>query len=166
MTLGRALATLSLAALASAAQGEKLPPELSFRALDGTPARLGAYAGKVVLLDVWATWCDPCRDALPAYDELYRSLAPRGLEVVAVSIDERDGDVKRFLAEHPVGYTVLRDPTASIAEAMNVRIMPTSFVVGRDGSVRARHDGFRRGDVDKVRHELEGLLAEGGAAAR
>jgi peroxiredoxin len=151
--------TVTLALLATGGAPESVPTTLPLRTLDGATTTLAPYAHQVVLLDIWATWCDPCRESLPAYDELYRSLAPRGLAVVAVSVDEHDSDVTKFLREHPVGVTVLRDPEATLAEAMHLRTMPTSFVVGRDGTVRARHEGFRRGDKERLRSELERLLA-------
>ncbi len=131
----------------------------SARDLDGRVALL-ARPGKVVLVDFWATWCEPCKVALPLYRKLYGELRDRGFEVVAVSVDDGDEAVRAFLAREPLPFPVLRDPGGTLAESLSVAEMPTSFVLGRDGRVRARHDGFDSGVEPALRRQLEALLKE------
>jgi cytochrome c biogenesis protein CcmG/thiol:disulfide interchange protein DsbE len=129
------------------------------RDLSGQPAAL-ARPGQVVLVDFWATWCEPCRVALPIYAQLYRELRGRGLEVIAVSVDDGDAEVVQFLKAAPLPFTVLRDPGGALAESLGVEQMPTSLLVGRDGRERARRSGFAPGSEQALRAQLEVLLAE------
>lgn len=129
------------------------------RDLDGRAAPL-ARPGKVVLLDFWAAWCEPCKVALPLYRKLYGELRARGFEVVAVSEDDGDEAVRAFLAREPLPFPVLRDPGGALAESLSVVELPTSFVLGRDGRVRARHNGFVASVEPALRRELEALLGE------
>ena len=129
------------------------------RGLDGRPAAL-ARPGKVVLVDFWATWCEPCKVALPLYRKLYLDLRDRGFEVVAVSVDGGDEAVRSFLAREPLPFTVLRDPGGALAESLAIVQMPTSFLLGRDGATRARLDGFAPGAEAALRRRVEALLDE------
>ena len=120
---------------------------------------LSDFAGKVVFIDFWASWCAPCRDSLPLLDRLHASLAARGFAVLAVNIDEDIDAGRRFLETYAVGYTVLSDQAGRVAASYDLVTMPTSFLVDRNGIVRYVHQGFRTADIDGIRrrveHELE-----------
>src|SRR3954468_19373275 len=103
---------------------------VSGRALDGKTVRLEDLRGRVVLLDFWATWCEPCRESLPFYADLQRDLGSQGLTVVAMSIDADDQPVREYF-KTPAPFLVLRDPEGSVAERMGVSTMPTSFLIDR-----------------------------------
>jgi thiol-disulfide isomerase/thioredoxin len=139
--------------LAACAHGPK-----SATTLDGRPLDLAAYHGKVVLLDFWATWCEPCKLSLPFYAQLSREL--KGLEVIAVSTDEKDADVRAFLAKAPLPYTIARDPRGEVADSLGVELIPTTLLVDRKGAIRFRKQGFTPDDEPTLRREVEKLLAE------
>lgn len=154
---------LALAALVSpgARADEARAPELQLPRLDGSGSFvLESLSGQVVLVDFWAAWCTPCRHSLPAYEKLFRELGPRGFAVVAVNLDETEADATGFLAQHPVSYVVLRDESGDSARAWNVRGMPSSYLVGCDGTIRTRHAGFKAGEVAALRAKIESLLQE------
>ena len=134
------------------------PAPFEARLLPGGTLRLDQLAGSVVLLDVWATWCVPCRSALPGYARLARELP--GLRVVALSIDQGDDEVRRFLAEVPLPVLIARDPGGVLAEGLGVRAMPTAFVLDRAGQVRLREDGLGPGAEERVEAAVRALLAE------
>ena len=136
-------------------------------ALPRYPAReawvLSAHRGHVVLLDVWATWCEPCRDALPLYQDIATEFAPRGLEVFIINVDADPRPIAPFLAEAKVSLPVLLDPEARLAEStLKVKLMPTSFLVDKKGLVRFVHEGFDEGQLSTWLSEIETLLAEPG----
>ncbi len=135
-------------------------PELNLQTEAGKTLALGDLRGKVVLVDFWASWCGPCQSAFPALDDMYRSLHERGLEVVAVNLDEKRADADRFLADHPHEMAVVFDPKGKSAEAFGVDGMPTSFVIGRDGRVRFVHVGYTAKTLESYQREIEPLLAE------
>lgn len=131
------------------------------RTVDGGTLRISDLRGKVVLLDVWAAWCGPCRESLPAYAKLQRDLGPRGFAVVAVSVDEDAQTVRDYVAADPVPFFVVLDPKGRVPEALGVDTMPQCFLVDRDGRIRLRHRGFHGGDDERLRQEIVRLIDGG-----
>jgi peroxiredoxin len=157
------LAVGSLAAAQKEATLRAVPkqaPDVTLRAADGETVRLAELRGKVVLLDFWASWCPPCQTSFPAVDALYREYRARGVEVLAVNLDERRRDADAFLARHPHTMPLFFDPKGTSAEAFAVQGMPSSFVIDGDGIIRFSHMGYT-GDIDaSYRRELAQLLSE------
>lgn len=138
---------------------------LPLKTLDGETLRLGEVGAKAIVVDVWATWCGPCREALPHLDALAREGAGRGVVVVAAAQDESAGKVRSFVAALGLrSLEVVVDDDHALAEALSPRTLPTTFVLDRSGAVRARFDGYRPGDERKIRAAVERLLADAGAA--
>ncbi|WP_141620307.1 TlpA disulfide reductase family protein [Myxococcus sp. AB036A] len=127
----------------------------------GEPYDLASDRGSVVVLDVWATWCEPCKDALPYYQDLANEYAAQGLKVYALNIDEDPRAIPAFLAETKVTLPILLDQNAQVAErTLKVRGMPTTYFIDRKGMVRHVHEGFAEEFLAKYQTELEALLAE------
>ncbi len=117
--------------------------------------------GNVVVLDIWATWCDPCRESLPRYQELLKKYADRGLKVYAVNVDADATQVPKFLMETQISVPVLLDLNAQAAEStLRVKVMPTAFFIDRKGHIRHVHEGFAEELFPKYVSEIEALLAE------
>ena len=137
-------------------------PELSLKAFpSGAVWRLSGERGHVVLLDVWATWCDPCRDSLPLYGDLQKEFAARGLKVYAINVDADAHAIPRFLSDIKVDLPVLLDPEAVVVEStLKVKLMPTSFLVDKNGVVRNVHEGFDESLLSTYLEEISALLAE------
>jgi cytochrome c biogenesis protein CcmG/thiol:disulfide interchange protein DsbE len=129
------------------------------RGLDGKTVRIENLRGRVVLIDFWATWCDPCRESLPFYADLQRELGPKGLTIAAISIDADDDPVREYF-KMPPPFLVLRDPDGSLAERMGVSIMPTSFLLDRSGVTREKLQGFKAEEKESVRARIAALLQE------
>jgi len=115
-------------------------PEIAFADGDGKPKSLADFAGKVVLLNIWATWCVPCREEMPALDKLETKLGGKDFEVVAINIDKGGSDkaaafLKETGAEHVALYT---DPTGKLFSTIKTVGMPTTLIVDRDGKEIAR----------------------------
>ena len=114
-----------------------------FRATDLATNRvktLADYKGQVVLLNVLATWCPPCIVEMPSMEELYRAYGPRGLKVVAVSIDDyvSQDSIRAFAKGLGLTFEILHDPTHSIERAYQTTGYPESFVISRDGTIRKK----------------------------
>ncbi len=155
-----ALAAAVVAGASAPVQPGQMAPDLRLPTSDGTMVSLAENKGKVVLVDFWASWCGPCKASFPALDGLYQDLHDRGLEVIAVNVDERRADANAFLADKPHTMPVVFDPKGTAPLAYGVTGMPTSFVIGRDGRVRFVHIGYTSRTVDAYRREIEQLLAE------
>jgi thiol-disulfide isomerase/thioredoxin len=117
--------------------------------------------GNVVLLDVWATWCEPCRDALPVYEALAKQYGDRGLRVYAINVDAGPAQITEFLNAIRANVPVLVDKDGTVSDRdLNVHNMPTTFLVDRRGFIRKKHEGFSEEALQKYQTEIESLLAE------
>jgi cytochrome c biogenesis protein CcmG, thiol:disulfide interchange protein DsbE len=103
---------------------------------------LDAYKGKVVYLDFWASWCNPCRQSFPWMNDLQQTYGAQGLVVIGVNVDHDRQPADEFLQRYGAQFKILYDPEGKIASAYNFRDMPTSFLIGRDGAVHYVHRGF------------------------
>lgn len=157
--------TLLLIAMASnswaAVLDEKAPTFSLPDIYSGESKTLEQYRGKVVYLDFWASWCGPCRQSLPLLNKLRDELGKDNFEVIAINLDEDPEDGKRFLEKYPVAYPVLTDTTGDTPQKYQLTGMPTSYLIDQSGNLRGAHQGFRTGDIDKIRAEVKLLLAEG-----
>jgi peroxiredoxin len=104
---------------------------------------LADYKGQVILLNIWATWCDPCRAELPSLERLQQEYGPKGLKLVAVSIDDQvsEDSIRKFAKNFGISFEVLHDPTHAIEEAFQTTGYPESFVIGREGTIRKKWIG-------------------------
>ncbi|MDX1374333.1 MAG: TlpA disulfide reductase family protein [Burkholderiales bacterium] len=158
------LAALALAG-AGAASGAELrvwnevqPPPFALEDLEGRTHRLADYRGRVVLVNFWATWCAPCRDEMPSIERLRAALAGRPFAVLAVNLAEPPSRIRKFLATMPLGFPVLLDRDTAVAKAWRARILPASYLVGRDGVVRRVHYGELDWSGEAARRAVEALL--------
>lgn len=108
-------------------------PGLELPGFDGPAWRLADARGQVVLLNFWASWCEPCRAEMPSLELLAERHEKEGLAVVAVNFRETDASIRRYLAQWPITLTIVRDAEGVAARAWGVRIFPTTVVIGRDG---------------------------------
>jgi thiol-disulfide isomerase/thioredoxin len=132
-------------------------PALPVTGLDGQPWALAGLAGKVVVVNFWASWCGPCVDELPVLS----ALAGRdGVAVVGVNYKEPLDSIERFTAAHPLPYPVLRDRTGDAFKRWTPGVMPTTILVDRNGRARWRTVGEIPPDDTRLRAAIAALLAE------
>jgi thiol-disulfide isomerase/thioredoxin len=135
-------------------------PAVTFVADDGTQRALHASRGRVVLLDIWASWCEPCRRAFPVLDQLYRAYNDQGLDVFAVNVDEQRKDANRFLDGRAHAMPVFFDPEGRTPAAFKVQAMPSSFLIDRRGVIRFAHEGYSDQVLQSYKAEIEQLIRE------
>ena len=140
---------LSLVAISAFAAASRAPA-IHLPAIEGE-VDLARLEGKVVYLDFWASWCDPCRDSFPWMAEMKEKYGSDGLEVVAVNLDKERALADKFLGTMKLNFIVAFDASGESAEKYKLRGMPGSYLIGRDGSIQASHLGFN--DRDKVKLE-------------
>lgn len=177
-TLKRALLVAGLAALAAGAfigvkvlrqdlvsvgVGSKAPDFVAFT-LDSMPRAKGLddYVGQVVLLNLWATWCAPCRVEMPSIQNLHDAYASRGLKVVAVSVDAggTERQIRSFTDSLRLTFEILHDSTGAIQQRYRTTGVPETVVIGRDGVIRKRVRGAVHWDSPANRALVEQLLAQ------
>lgn len=146
-----------------APEGAREPlPDIEFLDLEDKPARLSEFLGRVVVLNLWATWCAPCRAEMPSLDRLQQAFADKPLTVLALSVDRAGPErVRQFLAEIGVRHlAVYRDPKMRATRALRVPGLPATLLIDRQGREVGRHLGIAEWDSDGVKAAIWGLLAE------
>jgi thiol-disulfide isomerase/thioredoxin len=123
------------------------------------PVRLADMKGKVVYVDFWASWCAPCKQSFPWMNDMQAKYGRSGLQVVGVTVDKKREDAEKFLSSTPAKFLIAYDTTGKVAETYKPQGMPTSFLIGADGVVRAVHVGFRDGDKAALEREIQAALA-------
>ena len=156
---------IALAFAAAAAEPGTQAPGFTAKTFDGKEISLADYRGKIVFVDFWASWCSPCRESLPMYDKLAADFGADDFAVIAVNLDETASDARKFIAQHPVRYTIVQNPQGDIPKAFGVSGMPSSYLIDRDGTIRQRHIGFSKKDVDMLRAEVTKLLGKPAGAS-
>jgi peroxiredoxin len=129
--------------------------------LSGRAVRLSALRGRVVLVNLWATWCPPCREEMPSMERLYQKMHDRGVELLAVSEDESEKreDVQAFVRDVNATFPVLLDPDREVGLLYGVWGYPETFVIDREGRVAERVIGPRKWDSPESVAAIEALLA-------
>ena len=138
-------------------QGDKAP-QFALDSMNGA-GKMTIAPGKVTIVDFWATWCEPCKKSFPKLQELYVKYKSNGLEIVAVSVDDEKNGITDFAKTHggakfPVGW----DDGKKLAEKWKPENMPTSYIVGKDGTVKFIHRGYHDGEENEVEKELKSLF--------
>ena len=113
----------------------------------------------IVLVDFWASWCGPCKQSFPFMNELQSRFGADGFEVVAVNLDAKRGDADQFLAEVPARFTLAFDAKGESARRFEVRSMPSSLLIGRDGRIVVAHKGFKADDRKELEERVAQLVA-------
>jgi len=161
MSALKRLAMIVIVVLPTSLLAETARPAADFTLPDlhGNMRSLDSFRGSVVLLDFWASWCAPCRKSFPVYETIRRKHEDR-LKIVAVSVDESEQDMRRFLESQQVSFTFLHDPTGSVAGVYKLPGMPTSFLIDADGNLVQQFVGFSSDEEQEIQNQIEALLAQ------
>jgi cytochrome c biogenesis protein CcmG, thiol:disulfide interchange protein DsbE len=148
--------------------GSQAPP-IQATTLDGTKREktLADYKGRVVLLNVWATWCEPCRVEMPSIEKLYHEFGPQGLVVIGVSVDDPGSEdrIRDFVKEYGLTFEILHDPNQRTKTNYQISGYPETFIIGREGTIRKKVIGAADWSSEANRALIRELLG-GVTAAR
>jgi thiol-disulfide isomerase/thioredoxin len=148
----------SLAAVPSSSRAGKAPESIAV--LDSLTGDSAISRGSVVYVDFWASWCVPCRKSFPWMMKLLDEYGDKGLQVIAINVDRDRDAARKFLDDTHASLDVVYDPAGKLAKLYDLQVMPTSFVYGRDGTLRLREDGFNPNETDSVERLIRTLLEE------
>ncbi|GAA4027624.1 TlpA disulfide reductase family protein [Actimicrobium antarcticum] len=138
--------------------GGQPPPALVLDDLEGKPVDLASLKGQVVLVNFWATWCEGCKAEIPALNRLQQTFKDRKLQVLGINIGEGKPRIAQFTQRIPIQYKVLRDADSDVMKAWRVRIMPTSFLIDKQGKLRYQLVGDADWDDPKIQAPVLELL--------
>lgn len=158
--IGLIVLLAAYAVMADLSAGTKAPI-FTLPTLDGKTFTL-KQPGKVIMLDIWATWCPPCRAEIPYVINLAKKYADKDVVIVGVAVDERKGDVSSFVKQKGVNYTVALDPGAqTIGSLYQLRGIPATYIIDKKGVIRHVHSGFGGpADAERMDKEIAALLAK------
>ena len=119
---------------------------------------LNQYKGKVVIVDFWASWCEPCKKEVPALNAIYKKYLKKGVVIVGVNVDDEEVTAKDFLKDNHFDFPLFHDDGKKLAGMCDLSTMPSSFVIDKKGVVRFVHSGYKDGDPAKFEQEIKSIL--------
>jgi cytochrome c biogenesis protein CcmG, thiol:disulfide interchange protein DsbE len=150
---------LLLIASSNIALASQPAPSINLPGINGT-VQSANLKGKVIYVDFWASWCKPCKQSFPWLNDMQAKYKQLGFEVVAINVDQEQSAANDFLQKLSPQFTVAFDPSGKTAEQFHVQGMPSSYLIDRQGNVRAAHVGFREADRAKLEQAVTKLLQE------
>lgn len=153
-------ASVMLAFSASAGELSGPAPDFTLQTRDGETVSLSDFAGEVVMINFWATWCGPCREEMPHLEALHRRYSSLGFRLLGVNVEEDTKNMSRFLADTPVTFEILLDPASDVSKLYDVVAMPSTVMVDRNGQMRYIHHGYQPGYENEYLNQIRALLRE------
>lgn len=135
-------------------------PDFTLKSSTGKNIKLSELRGQVVMINFWASWCGPCRQEMPLLDQLYQRYQPMGFTLLGVNVEEDSAAANKILKEIPVTFPVLYDNKNRVSESYQVRAMPSTFLIDRDGKVRYLHKGYKPGTEEEYQQQVRELIRE------
>jgi peroxiredoxin len=155
------LGLLTLFSSSGWAASESSPaPDFTLKSRSGENIKLSELRGDVVMVNFWASWCGPCRQEMPLLEQLYGRYQGMGFTLLGVNVDEEPEAADKMLKEIPVTFPVLYDPTNKVSKQYQVKAMPSTFMVDRDGNIRYLHKGYKPGYEEEYQQQIRSLLKE------
>lgn len=146
--------------VALAAKANEKAPAISLPDGSGKTVNLSDFRGQVVMVNFWASWCEPCRTEMPLIEDLYQKFKKIGFTVLAVNVDEDPANGKKFLKDVPVSFPVVYDSKNKVIQNYGVQAMPSTYMVDRKGTIRDVHRGYKPGDEAAYEEYIRKLLRE------
>jgi peroxiredoxin len=143
-----------------AASKSKQAPDFTLKSRSGENIKLSELRGNVVMVNFWASWCGPCRQEMPLLQQLHDRYQGMGFTLLGVNVDEEPAAAEKMLKEIPVNFPVLYDSDNKVSKQYQVKAMPSTFMVDRDGNVRFLHKGYKPGYEDEYQQQIRALLRE------
>ncbi|MBT3205756.1 MAG: TlpA family protein disulfide reductase [Gammaproteobacteria bacterium] len=151
----------SFFSVASAATEMNTPAaDFTLKSLSGKNLKLSEYAGNVVLLNFWASWCAPCRLEMPLLNDLHNKYEKLGFVILGVNVEEQTDEARAYITDRPVDFPILFDDQNSVSKQYNVIAMPTTVMIDRNGNMRYLHQGYIPGDEKKYKKMIKKLIRE------
>jgi thiol-disulfide isomerase/thioredoxin len=131
------------------------------RSEQATLVEFSSFSGRIVLLNFWATWCEPCEREMPAMERLYQALPREDFELVAVAIDDKEEDVRAFQERYQLSFPILLDLDQAVYAEYQTMGVPESLLIDRDGRIVERYVGPREWDAIEYKSRIQELIDGG-----
>jgi peroxiredoxin len=135
-------------------------PDFTLKSNQGKNLKLSEHRGDVVLLNFWASWCGPCRQEMPELEKLQARYQDYGFTILGVNVEEDSSKADKVLRKTPVSFPILYDTSNKVSKAFDVRAMPSTVMIDRDGNMRYLHKGYVPGDEAQYAKWIKKLIRE------
>ncbi len=154
------LCTLALSGIKGVQAATSLDPQgTQFQTLEMAPTTLKEnFTSDLLLLDFWASWCEPCKESLPFFAKLEKRYSKQGLQILAVSVDEELKEAKAFVAKNNFSLTFLWDPKKAVAKSLELKAIPTTLLVDKSGKIIYQERGFSESSKAKLEAQIQKTL--------
>lgn len=145
------------------AASEKLSgkaPNFTLKSHSGKNIKLSELRGEVVMLNFWASWCGPCRKEMPLLEKIHKKYKRLGFTLLGINVEENTRDAKNYLKDVKVTFPILFDRTQKTSKLYDVRAMPTTVLIDRNGNKRFLHKGYKPGYENDYKKQIKKLLRE------
>ncbi len=145
---------------AAAANQTPMAPDFTLKSREGVNIKLSELRGQVVMVNFWASWCGPCRQEMPLLQQLFDRYQSLGFSLLGVNVDEDKKAADKMLSDLPVSFPILYDDRSQVSKEYQVKAMPSTFMVDRDGRIRYLHKGYKPGYEEEYQQQIRKLLRE------
>jgi thiol-disulfide isomerase/thioredoxin len=135
-------------------------PDFTLKSRGGENIKLSELRGQVVMVNFWASWCGPCRQEMPLLEQLYQRYQPLGFTLLGVNVEEDSAAADKVLREIPVSFPILYDNRNKVSNSFQVKAMPSTIMIDRDGRMRYLHSGYQPGYEDEYQQQIRELIRE------
>ncbi|HHJ34777.1 MAG TPA: TlpA family protein disulfide reductase [Gammaproteobacteria bacterium] len=125
---------------------------------DNKTINLKKLKGKVVYLDFWASWCAPCRKSFPWMNDMYSRYSDKNFSIIAVNLDASKSDAMKFLRGLPAKFDIAYDPDGIVASKYKLKVMPSSYLIDKNGALVFAHKGYREDDSNEIENKIRKLI--------
>jgi peroxiredoxin len=144
----------------AAANQTPMAPDFTLKSREGVNIKLSELRGQVVMVNFWASWCGPCRQEMPLLQQLFDRYQSLGFSLLGVNVDEDRSAADKMLSDLPVSFPILYDDRSEVSKEYQVKAMPSTFMVDRDGRIRYLHKGYKPGYEEEYQQQIRELLRE------
>ena len=127
---------------------------------DSGTVSLNEYRNKVVYVDFWASWCVPCKHSFPWLNQMQERYGSDGFKVIGINLDKDRAKAEKFLELVPASFDIAYDPDGTVAESYSLKVMPSSYLIDRDGNLIHAHKGFKSSDGSRMETMIIKLLKD------
>lgn len=159
-TIGLLLLCLGLTDNAAAKATPNPAPDFTLKSRTGDNLKLSELRGKVILINFWASWCGPCRQEMPVLNKLYQHYRSLDFTVLGVNVEQNSDNAKSLLKDVSVSFPILFDSDNRVSKLYDVKGMPSTVLVDRDGNVRYVHIGYKPGTEAEYQTQIRALIRE------
>ena len=151
---------VGLPSAACARATQQAAPDFTLKSQKGDNLKLSELRGKVIMINFWASWCGPCRQEMPVLDQLYRHYHALDFTVLGVNVEQNSDDARSLLKDVSVSFPILFDNENKVSRLYDIKGMPSTVLVDRDGNVRYMHVGYQPGTENEYQAQIRALIRE------